>query len=362
MRINSERLGALPILNHFLGRFHLPRHLARALPTTEAALPFGKVLGVFLRNLILDSGPVCGTERWVIPLSPYLLDLAPEEVRLLNDDPGGRALDVLFDADRASLLSVVVVEAIREFRLDLSELHNDSTSVAFSGAYPDAHGGLLRGRRTVVMSRSAHTKEHRPDLKQLVWNLTGTADGAVPVHYKVVDGNTEDSTTHRATWETLRKLTGIPDFLYVADCKLATSAAMTYINKQKGRFLTVLPETRKEEGAFRAWLQDHAPAWQDVPLTREERAQGETLPQWRPGGPGAVTGGVPDRLGLQLREGTTGPGGKGGDFEPGDPPPGGAGETPPEPPVQDPHDGRRGGGGGEGAGKGRRPVGGLRDP
>ncbi|MDG6971123.1 MAG: hypothetical protein JRN54_08475 [Nitrososphaerota archaeon] len=245
--INSERLGALPTLNHFLGRLHLPRHFARPLPTTEAALPFGKVLGVFLRNLILDSGPVYGTERWVIPLSPYLLDLAPEEVRLLNDDRGGRAPDALFDADHASLLSAVVVEATREFRLDLSELHNDSTSVTFSGAYPDAHGGLQRGRLTVAMSRSAHTEEHRPDVKQLVWILTGT-----------------------------------PDFLYVADCKLATSAAMTYIHEQKGRVLTVLPETRKEEEAFRAWLQGHAPAWQNVPLTREERAQGETLPQKRP--------------------------------------------------------------------------------
>ncbi|MGI0067457.1 MAG: IS1634 family transposase [Thermoplasmata archaeon] len=281
MRINSERLGALPILNHFLGRLHLPRHLARALPPTEAALAFGKVLGVLLRNLILDRGPVYGTERWVLPFSPYLLDLAPEEVRLLNDDRGGRALDALFDADRASLLNAVVVDAIREFRLDLSELHNDSTSVTFSGEYPEANGGLLRGKLTVALRRSVNNKEHRPDLKQLVWILTVTADGAVPIHYKVADGNTEDSTTHRGTWDTLRTLTGTPDFLYVADCKLATSAAMTYIHQQKGRFLTVLPETRKEEGAFRAWLQDHSPFWQDVPLTREEKAQGETLPQWR---------------------------------------------------------------------------------
>ena len=31
MRINSERLGALPIVNHFLGRLQLQRHLARAI-------------------------------------------------------------------------------------------------------------------------------------------------------------------------------------------------------------------------------------------------------------------------------------------------------------------------------------------
>ena len=281
MRIASERFGALPIIDHFLRRLRLPDHLLRFLPSTEADLAYGKVLGVLLRNLILDRGPVYGTERWVIPFQPYLLDLAPEEVSLLNDDRGGRALDALFDTDRASLLTSVVAHAIQEFRLDLSELHNDCTSVTFSGAYPDAHGGFLRGKLTVALKRSAHNKEHRPDLKQLVWILTVTADGAVPIHYKVANGNTEDSTTHRETWDTLAVLAGTPDFLYVADCKLCTTGAMSYIHGKKGRFLTVLPASRKEEEAFRTWLQDHVPVWKDVPLTKEEKKRGETLSQWK---------------------------------------------------------------------------------
>lgn len=280
-RITSEKLGALPLVNHFLQRLHLPETLARFLPSTEAALAHSRVLGVLLRNLILDRGPIYGTEEWILPFAPHLLGLAPEEVRLLNDDRGGRALDALFDADRASLLTSVVVHAVKEFGLDLSEIHNDSTSVTFTGAYPEANGGLLRGKVTVALRRSAHNKEHRPDLKQLVWILTVTADGAVPIHYKVADGNTEDSTTHRETWDTLRVLTGRPGFLYVADCKLCTTGAMTYIHEQKGRFLTVLPETRKEEGVFRAWLQNHTPTWQEVPLTEEEKGTGETLAHWK---------------------------------------------------------------------------------
>ena len=41
-----------------------------------------------------------------------------------------------------------------------------------------------------------HNKDHRPDLKQLVYSLAVTADGAVPVHYKTYDGNTSDDKTH----------------------------------------------------------------------------------------------------------------------------------------------------------------------
>jgi len=44
-------------------------------------------------------------------------------------------------------------------------------------------------------------EDHRPGLKHLLFVLTVSADGAVPVHARVLDGNTEDSTTHIAPRE-----------------------------------------------------------------------------------------------------------------------------------------------------------------
>lgn len=71
------------------------------------------------------------------------------------------------------------------------------------------------------------------------------------MHFRVQSGNTTDDRSHRATWDFLCKLTGRPDFLDVADCKLATVENMTYIHKNGGRFASVLPRTRGEDGAFR---------------------------------------------------------------------------------------------------------------
>jgi transposase len=45
-----------------------------------------------------------------------------------------------------------------------------------------------------------------------------------------------------------------PDFVYVADCKLATTENMNEIARQGGRFITVLPATRKENAQFRQRL------------------------------------------------------------------------------------------------------------
>src|SRR5438132_1501144 len=101
-------------------------------------------------------------------------------------------------------------------------------------------------RNPLLRITFGHNKDHRPDLKQLLWSLTVTADGAVPVHYQALDDNTTDDQTHIATLNLLRAIAGRATFLYVADSKLCTRPQMRYIQGHGGRFLTVVPATRKE--------------------------------------------------------------------------------------------------------------------
>ena len=108
-----------------------------------------------------------------------------------------------------------------------------------------------------------------------MWILTVTADGAVPMAYRVVDGNTSDDVTHIDTWDHLVALLGRTDFLYVADCKLATRDTMDHIHRNRGRFVSVLPASRKEDKAFRDWVVDHEPDW--VPAARRRGAD-STIP------------------------------------------------------------------------------------
>jgi transposase len=186
-----------------------------------------------------------------------------EEVAVLNDDRVGRGLDALFLADRATLLTQVVVTAVREFEVDLAQLHNDSTTVTFSGNYSLASGRPLKGKQALNICHG-HNKDHRPDLKQLLFVLTVSADGAVPIHFQSLDGNTADVDTHIATWEVLCSLAGRSDFLYVADCKLCSLENLQSIASRNGRFLTIMPRNRREHAFFRNWLQQHSPAWEPI--------------------------------------------------------------------------------------------------
>jgi transposase len=101
-------------------------------------------------------------------------------------------------------------------------------------------------------------------LKQLLFILTTDADGGVPVQFRTADGNTSDSVTHIETWNTLRTVAGRADFLYVADSKLCSHDNLSYIDNAGGRFVTVLPRSRREDKQFRKWVQTNGPTWEVV--------------------------------------------------------------------------------------------------
>jgi transposase len=261
----SQVLGGLPIINAVTDRLGLPALLAGALPDGDVRVKVSAAAAIRLvvTNLVLGREPLYGLGEWVARYDPALLGLTPSEVSVLNDDRVGRALEKLFDADRASLLTAVVLRAISEFGVYTDQLHNDSTSISVHGVYSDAIGTARGGQPTPVITWG-HSKDHRPDLKQLVWILTVSADGAVPLTYRLADGNTSDDPTHVPTWDGLVGLLGRTGFLYVADSKLCSRKAMGHIDSRGGRFVTVLPRSRAEDGAFRKHLQTHAPVWTEA--------------------------------------------------------------------------------------------------
>ncbi len=258
-QLESQQLGALPIVHAFLARAGVERVLDRCLAAGHArvALPAATVIGVLIANLCVAREPLYGLAGWAARHDPALLGLQAGESGLLNDDRVGRALDQLFAADRASLLTELMLCVIAEFQIDCSQLHNDSTSITVHGDYAAADGRPRAGKATVAAALG-HSKDHRPDLKQFVLTLTISADGAVPIAHRLLDGNTGDDQTHIATWDGLVALVGRPDFLYVADCKLATREQMSHIHAHRGRFVSVLPRSRGEDAQIRDWAQTHA--------------------------------------------------------------------------------------------------------
>jgi len=247
--LESLEVGATPLVRYFLDRLQITPLLEQYLPPLPGrapALPTAVTLSVLLTNLLLARQPLYAIAAWAARRVPEHLGLQPDQAEFLNDDRFGRALDHLQRADRASLLTAVVLQAVRAFDIELTELHQDTTTVTLSGSYTNQ----LPAEHTERPPRITfgYNKDHR----------------AVPVHCKTYDGNTSDDQVHRDTWDFLRQIIGHADFLYVADSKLCTRENLGHISAGQGRFLTIMPRTRAEDAWFREHLQTNAIAWQEV--------------------------------------------------------------------------------------------------
>jgi transposase len=273
--LHSYRVGLLPILNRILERLRLQEFLHAYLPPKDRRCRIDPAIGllVLLKNLFLCREPLYGVGEWAARHVPELLGLSGPQIASLNDDRIGRCLDRLFQNDSASLVLAVATHAISEFRVGLDQLHNDSTTITFHGDYPDATHEQTRREQTRLAITWGHNKDHRPDLKQLLFILTISRDGGVPVYFQARSGNTADDQTHRATWDLLATLAGRRDFLYVADCKLATAENMAYIHQHGGRFLTLIPRTRNEDRSFRESLSQGRVRWRPIHERRDERGE-----------------------------------------------------------------------------------------
>jgi transposase len=234
-------------------------------------LEFSSLLGKFVKNeryvsaleVLVRSILVAPSALYRIPEWNSLFESGEGSPLKLDDDVIGRALDALFACDRATLQTRLTIKTVERYKIDTGTIHNDSTTVKFYGAYKSQSPKAIQLKR-------GHSKDHRPDLKQLVYNLSVTEDGTIPVHFKCFDGNRTDDTIHIETWLTLRGILGRADFLYVADSKLCTSENMRTIDKEGGRFVTIVPDTRRETADFAESCFESEVRW--LPLTRRQVA------------------------------------------------------------------------------------------
>ena len=259
-----HHLGPHPIIAHLLERLTLEPILRGCVGNArQGVIDHARTLAVLVHNLLVSPGPLYRIATWLAPVEPAVLGLTPAQVAAINDDRVARALDALTSERGRSIWFRLALRLIKQFELATQRFHHDTTTVTFHGAYARPHGA--------PQITHGHNKDHRPDLKQLVFGLTATADGAVPVWHDVHSGNRTDDTVHRSTVDALRAIVGRTEFIYVADCKLCTVDNLRHLAQYGGQFVTVLPRTWKEDREFRARLREQGMRWHPILRVRNHR-------------------------------------------------------------------------------------------
>lgn len=150
-----------------------------------------------------------------------LLGVPSEQV---NDDRLYRALDELLPH------KVAVEQHLKQrlgalFSLDYDLLLYDVTSTYFEGL-AEANPQAQRG----------HSRDHRPDCKQVCIALVVTRDG-IPLGYEVFDGNRVDVTTVEEIVGTMEARFGIAKRIWVMDRGMTSAANLAWLQQTGRRYL-----------------------------------------------------------------------------------------------------------------------------
>src|SRR5208283_1829699 len=188
----------------------------------------------------------------------------------LNDDAVGRALDRLYEVGTGKVLSAVALRAVKLFDLDTTHVHHDTTSRTVYGDY-DLYGEETHDQPFMITF--GFSKDHRPDLKQLVHSLL-CVDAGIPIYSRCENGNLSDKTVNRNLIPTMVERMselGRDNFLYVNDSALITAENLALMDDWKSgfRFVSRLPATYKECGnAVAKAVRAHS--WEDLGTLSEE--------------------------------------------------------------------------------------------
>ena len=247
-------LGAHPIIEHYLQRLRIAELIATYIPQDQRIkVPVERTLCLLIHNILTTPMPMYAIADWLAPLDEQCLGLEPADRGSIQDDRVGQALERFYRGRHKDVFFHLALRAIKTFGLHCGQIHQDTTTVTFSGQYTGWHA--------LELLTQGHNKDHRPDLKQLVLGLSVTADGSVPLVHKIYSGNQTDDRLHLENHQRLRRLLQRADFIYVADCKLATEENLGRIAGFGGRFVSVMPRTRKEDNLFRQQVRQGQVQW-----------------------------------------------------------------------------------------------------
>ncbi|EIV4462092.1 IS1634 family transposase [Salmonella enterica] len=162
----------------------------------------------------------------------------------LNDDVLGRCLDALFEADVSSLYQVLSEKVVAHLGLQGTAVHLDITSFHVDGVY-DCADGEQTGRLQLVQG---YSRDHRPDLNQVVLELICENEAGLPVYMQAMSGNSNDNRSFTEVVKYhLRSLKAAQESRYlVGDAALYSADTLRLLHQQQQLFVTRVPVTLLE--------------------------------------------------------------------------------------------------------------------
>jgi transposase len=172
-------------------------------------------LGNAVKAMVLNG---LGFVNHQLSLMPMFFQNTPTQRRIgpgieahhLNDESLGRALDTLYRSGVTELYGLVAAHAATQLGFTPTFAHLDRTSFHVDGRYNSAE----EPEPHVVHITQGYSRDHRPDLNQVMLDLMVEHQAGIPLLMRPLSGNTNDTrdcgqvvTRHSAQLRTTSGLT-----------------------------------------------------------------------------------------------------------------------------------------------------------
>lgn len=237
---SSRVVGAAPLFRQLaddIGLVDLINHQVRW-DTQQCHVSPGERLLAMILDVLTGKSPLYRIiERWTATDVAVMVG-AGRQAADFTDDSLGRALDKLGRAQPARVFSAVAAQAYVREGITLGSGHWDSTSRSLTGDY-------TQSETAAVQPAHGHSKDHRPDLKQILLTLFVNRDG-VPLFGTVESGQRSDKTLNGEMLDRLVAAMApeqLAQLIYVADSALVTGPNLERLDRQHIPFISRCPET-----------------------------------------------------------------------------------------------------------------------
>lgn len=181
----------------------------------------------------------------------------------LNDYTLGHTLDQIADFGSSPLFASVAFGIAMENNLLGNLSHIDTTSISVSGEY--AKNQVIDGEPIAIHITHGHSKDNRPDLKQMMLSLVVNGPSHMPIWMEPQNGNSSDKKTFHETIKRVnafkKQLDASTPFKWVADSALYSKNKLLASNEYL--WLTRVPETIEEAKNW-VMLPDEHIAWKSA--------------------------------------------------------------------------------------------------
>ena len=180
----------------------------------------------------------------------------------LNDDALGRALDTLYAYGVTALYSLIAATAAKRLSLASAFAHLDSTSFHVDGQYNSEE----EPEAEVIHITRGYSRDHRPDLNQVMLELIVEHQAGIPVLMQPLSGNQSDGKEfgHVVKEYVTQLQTTYGTTYLVADSALYSEDNLQKLAETTVKWITRVPATLREAQAALAQA-DPAP----MPLLTE---------------------------------------------------------------------------------------------